>query len=274
MTPLRTALTWVTDEALLGFTGVGEPIAAHVATARTLGVDIVFVDAGAPDSLERAAALAGSGRRVAWAVPGPLSRVERESGFSETLMATAREPGALAFRLDEALHEALDDVRRGVQAAAELFVVADDVASGGGWLVSPDFALEVLMRTYRRLASEISASSGAAIFHSDGDVRALYPALAHAGFAGVHIAGVDHIAVGVMAAAASDAGLLSMGGVAAVELARCGVAEIVELITSSSARPAIICDDGGIADAAGLATYSDVLAALQDTSSPEEGGRR
>lgn len=271
---VRTALTWVTDEALVGFSRVGEPIAAHVAAASTLGVDIVFVDAGSPDATERATALAGSGRRVAWALPGPLSRVERESGFSETLMATAREPGALAFRLDEALHEALEDVRRGVQAAAKLVVVADDVASGTGWLVSPDFAIEVLARTYRRLASEISSSSGSAIFHSDGDVRALYPALAQAGFAGVHIAGVDHVTVGVMATAASDAGLLSMGGVAAVDLARSGAAEIVERITASSARPAIICDDGGIADAAGLAAYADVLAALRDTSGSEEGGRR
>lgn len=274
MTSARTALTWVTDDALLGFAGVGEPISAHVVTAQILGVDIVLVDASSPDASERALALARAGRRVAWAVPGPLSRVERASGFLETLMATAREPGALAFRLDEALHEALDDVRRGAEAAAEFFVVADDVASGNGWLVSPDFALEVLVRTYRRLASEISASSGSAIFHSDGDVRVLYPALARAGFAGVHIAGVDHDAGGVMAEAASDAGLLSMGGVSAVDLMRCETVEIVGHIVSAAVRPAIICDDGGIADAAGLAAYADVLAALQDTSGSQEGGRR
>lgn len=274
MTPVRTALTWVPDEALAEFAGVREPIAAHVATARALGVDIVLVDASSRDAAERAVALAGSGRRVAWAVPGPLSRVERGSGFSETLAATAREPGALAFRLDEALHEALDDVRRGVRAAAELFVVADDLASTSGWLVSPDFALEVLVRTYRRLASEISASCGSAIFHSDGDVRALYPALAHAGFAGVHIAGLEHDAVGIMAAAASGSGLFAMGGVAAGDLVGCGTAEIVERIASASPRPAIICDDGGITDAAGLAAYAEVLAALRDTSGSQEGGRR
>lgn len=273
MKTVHTALTWTTDDALLGFTGAGGLVAAHVAAAETLGVEIVVVDAGSPDAGERAGALTHAGRRVAWAVSGPLSRVEREAGFSETIAATAREPGALAFRLDEALHEALDDVRHGVRAGAGLFVVADDVASCDGWLVSPDFALEVLVRTYRRLASEVAASSASVIFHSDGDVRALYPALAHAGFAGVHLAGVDHEAVHVMTAAASDAGLLAMGGIAAVDLVCCEAVEIAKRIVSANPRPAIISDDGGIADAAGLAAFADVLDALRGMPGHREGGR-
>jgi hypothetical protein len=100
-----------------------------------------------------------------------------------------------------------------------VLVVADDLAGASGWLVSPDFALEALAPCYSQITREAGIP---AIFHSDGDVRALYPALSAAGFAGVHVAIPGYVAIGQSILAAQAAGLVPVGGIEGAALLRDG----------------------------------------------------
>ena len=160
---------------------------------------------------------------------------------------TAAEPAALTIRLDEALHRRWWRCAPPSRCGADAVLIADDLAGPAGPLLSPDYALDALLPCYHHLALEVDAGGLPALFHSDGDIRMLLPALARAGFSAVHLAGLGADAFAASAAAARRAGLVVLGGIPAAALPD-GAREAGERagVVAASLGGTIVCDDGGI----------------------------
>lgn len=272
---LATALTWVPGgvlRALTFDTGRERPGESLEAVATAFGVDLAFVPAEEPWAEEAAARLREADVAVAWALSGVLGRVSEQLGWLEALRLSASDPAALAYALDDALYHALTDVRAGVLAGADAIVLADDLAGASGWLLSPDYALEALVPCYHRVATEASAAGLPAVFHSDGDVRALYPALAHAGFSAVHMGGAGRLGAAEVVATARAAGLVPIGGIEVAALLATGARRAGErAATLLAGESLIISDDGGLTTAEEAVALGAALEAARRAMGGEEG---
>lgn len=264
---LTTALTWVPEPALFDFarsvgTEASSAASALAATARTLDVDIVWVPARASWALDAIELLTADGRRPAWAVDGVLGRVAQEKGWGATIRRSASAPEGLVSALDRALHDVLDATRAGEQAGCDLLVIADDLAGPAGWLVAPDFALDLLVPSYR-----VAAHSwrGDAVFHSDGDVRALMPALAASGYAGAHLASIHADDISAAVFSAWSTGLAVFGGIPATALDDDTATEAALSAASlSTMGGVVVSDDGGITLAPQLRRLQRALTAARE----------
>lgn len=259
------ALTWVTAGALFADTTTDDPVPGSIRIAERLsdvavdlGLDAVLVPADAPWGVAAARALRDHDIAVLWAIEGVFGRAARRHGWTEAIASSAARPSSLAFTLAEVLHDAAQEVREGLAAEVEAIVVADDLASDAGWLVAPDYALEALVPCYRQLAA--AAAPLPVVFHSDGDVRALYGAIAGAGYSAVHIAGGGARMTEAAFRAARAAQLVPMGGIDSTLLATGDPAGAGSFAARmSEGGPAVVCDDGGITTAAQLAAYADAI---------------
>ena len=269
---LVTGVAWLSDELLASATAAvaggkrpASAAASRAAIVSALEVDLAFVAAGEAEAADGVAALHAADVAAVWTVEGVFGRVACKLGWMETLRMSAAAPGALAARLDTALHAALVEVRAGLAAGADALLVADDLATPTGPLLSPDYALDALLPCYHRLVLEATEDSLPALFHSDGDIRTLIPALRRAGFSGVHLAGLDPLAFSANASAARAVGLVVLGGISAAELpegardegARAGA-------FAHSLGCAIVADDGGITTAEQLVALGAAFLAARD----------
>lgn len=256
-------IMWVPVDALRVLTWQGpdtDPAQILAAVAGELQLDIALVPASAPWAEAAVEALHGADVAALWAVDGVLGRVADRVGWSEALMQSASEPGELAGALAEALHDALTEVRAGVAVGADALVVGDELASEAGWLVSPDFALEALMPSYRSLAG---AFDGPVAFHSDGDIRALYDGLAMAGFSAVHVAAGDWDSTRACFDSARLHGLAPMGGIPAQALMAQGGRMTGVRAGHLVVDGGIVSDDGGMTTAEELAAYTSAIDAAR-----------
>ncbi len=257
------ALSWVPGEVLSAWVPGATPPDALATIAQDARLDLCFVDSSTVWAGRAVETLGSRDVTAAWAVSGVLGRIAERLGWVEALRLTAAEPGSVAFEIDRALHEALVDVRAGLAAGAEAFVIADDLAGAAGWLVAPDFALEVLVPGYRRLTAE--AGDAEVIFHSDGDVRALFPALAVSGFSAVHLGGgAARLDAAVAAADAADLRLL--GGVPAAGAESQASAIVRDVVGHALHGSLVICDDGAIQTAEELRACLDVIAMARESA--------
>jgi hypothetical protein len=258
-----TAMTWVPPAALRGLTwdsGVENEPEALQAVAASHRVDLAFAPADASWAPEALARLAQSGIAGGWIVAGVLGRVAKGLGWLQVIRDSASRPGELAFALDEALHRTLEEVRAGIEARAEVLMVADDLAGAAGWLVAPDFALEALMPCYHRILSEWACEGRASAFHSDGDVRALMGALRSIGFDGVHLASLGQEALLQSVTAARAVGLCPLGGIETRLLTGGGARRIGALAGAlAGSHGLIVADDGGMTTAEQVAGFGLAL---------------
>jgi len=246
------ATTWIPAPALRALTwGSGienEPEALGVVVA-TLGVDLAFVPGAEEWASEAVGRLTDEGVSAGWIVAGPLGRVADAQGWTSVLALSASEPGQLALALDQALHDALADVRAGLAAGAEVIMCADELAGAAGWLVSPDFALEALVPCYRRMVAEW-VPRGPAVFHSDGDIRALMPTLGAVGFDGIHFGTAGRAGLPALVDAVHSAGLCPLGGMPVQALRASGAHRVGRQAAELAARGRLIlADDGGMSSA-------------------------
>ena len=263
-TSVAFGLSWVPPEALrvLTWQDSGEdPAETLAAVAVAMQLDMVFVPATVEWAEDAVRLLRHADVASAWAVSGVLGRLALRHGWASVLARSANEPGALAFDLSEVLHDALVEARAGAQARVDALVIADDLAGPSGWLVAPDFAMEALVPCYRQLAAQTDVP---AVFHSDGDIRALYASLAHAGFSAVHVAVPGEEAIERAVLAARDAGLIPVGGIEAGALLASGASRAGMRAGALAANGAlVVCDDGGMTSAEELAAYTTALRAAR-----------
>lgn len=263
--PAPVGMTWVPALVLEAmFHGrASSPAEALGAFAAEVPLDLAFVPAEKDWAADAVGGVREAGALAAWALSGPLGRVEEKRGWTEALRLTASAPAEIAFALDEALHEALDDVRRGAALDVGAIVVADDLAGATGPLLSPDYALEVLVPLYKRIAAEAATSGLPAIFHSDGDTRSLVPSLARAGFCAVHPGGLFDEALEAYRATAAENGMALLGGLNGRRMlasARDSAAAAAQFAASGGV---VITDDGSIASPEQLAAFVSAARALR-----------
>lgn len=261
-------ITWLPAETLQELavdTEVAGAADALATLVSALSLDFAFVPAGEPWAAEALRSLRGEGAASLWSVAGVLGRVGERVGWVDMLRMTVAEPGGLAVYIGEVLHDALDEVRRGVAEGADAVVIADDLAGAMGPLVAPDFALDALVPCYRMLAREAIAHDVPVVFHSDGDIRTILPALKRAGFSAVHLAGLASSAFLTSHAVARSAGLTVLGGVEVASLGTGARRLGAHAGLLALANGMLVCDDGGITSTEEVAAYASALDAARET---------
>lgn len=253
--------SWVPHEA-------GDDARSVAGRAAALGVDFIFVDADLQWATDLCAALHEADVVAVWSVTGVVGRLAREWGWPEVIRATASAPAALAAPLAQALLATLDSVRTGSAAGVGAVVVADELSSSAGWLMAPDFALDALVPCYRSLAGEIARSGAAALFHSDGNVAALYHALSGAGFSAVHLGGIRAESLDRAAREVRASGMVPVGGIEVASLELESADDTAQrLVRLAGAGAIALCDDGGMTSAREFALVGAVLAETRVTLS-------
>jgi hypothetical protein len=263
-------ISWLPAEALRALvfgTGADGPAESLAVVVRALELDFAFVPADEPWARDAVDSLHDAGVAPLWSSAGVLGRLGDSLGWTETLRLTATEPGALAAPLAEALHDALDSARAGIAAGADAIVIADDLAGATGPLVSPDFALDALVPCYHALAAEVTSRGIPAVFHSDGDIRALLPALARAGFSAVHLGGLGGDPFSSAYTVARSSGLVVLGGIEAARLLEGARHAGVRAGSMALAGGMIVCDDGGLTTAEEVAAYATAVDAGREAFS-------
>lgn len=264
---LAYGLTWIPEDVLLAVgesSGVDRPPDALVAVALAYDLDLVCVQGEADWAKDAVAALSDHSVESCWITEGVLGRVAARIGWSKALELSASEPGELAVMLDEALHDALSNVRRARTAGARVLLIADELAGASGWLVSPDFVLEALMPCYRRIAGEWRTEGSALAFHSDGDIRALLGPLKKAGMDSIHFGSPGTSSLEASVTAARAVGLCPMGGVDVRGLAEHGARRSGEQVARlAHVGGMVIADDGGMTGVEELAAYGAALDAAR-----------
>lgn len=262
-TGFASGVTWVPGEVLdeaFPEAKRGTRGAALAAICSATSLDLAFIPAQEPWAEEAVQLLSQGGTASAWAISGVFGRVAERLGWPEALRLSVTDPAQLLHLLDEALHDVLLEARAGLAAGADLLVLADDLAAAAGWLMAPDFVLDSLVPCYRRVAGETLTAGAPWVFHSDGDIRAIYPVLAKVGFAAVHVGGDADVPAAMSAAETS--GLAVLGGLRVRELVSKGLRSSAEELASLSAiHPLVVCDDGGISSTDDLWAY---LAAVEE----------
>ncbi len=73
--------------------------------------------------------------------------------------------------------------KKALELGADLIVLGDDSAYGGGPMISPNLWRSLVLPCHQRLVKELGVP---VIWHSDGSMEKLLPFAAEAGFSGVH----------------------------------------------------------------------------------------
>ncbi len=249
-TGIVAGMSMVPSSALAELEGGAQSAPAlAVAACSRLAPDFLFVPAWEPWADEASDRVASCGTDVFWVVPGPFGVVAERDGWSETLHRTLSDTEGLRTDLTAALPALVEHVRRGARLDVKAVVVADDLAGSSGMLVSPDFALDVLLPLLGQLADAAAEQAIPAVLHSDGDTRVLLHAVRRFGFAGVHPGGLTVDEFEKFFDSARREGLGVLGGIDGESL-RSGTPSAIaagERVAVLALRGGLLlCDDGGI----------------------------
>ncbi len=248
--PFPSGLTFIAPEALAPLApGAEGPARALSDACVALRASFAFVPADAAWAADAMAALTDAGVAAMWALSGPLWQVIETRGALAGLRATLTHPAEVGAEIDARLDALLTEVGRGASLSARALVLAEDLAGTSGPLVAPDFAIAELLPRYKRIVAEASTAGLPAVFHSDGDIRPLLPAIKRAGFVAVHAGGgLSFEAFDRLFWAARDVGLAVIGGLLTSELGHPARAEAIgsTIGVLAQAGGLFVADDGGI----------------------------
>jgi uroporphyrinogen decarboxylase len=117
-------------------------------------------------------------------------------GFERFFRRLVEDPAFVHRLLAARTDWAIAVYRRAIALGADVLVLGDDAAHGGGPLISPRMWREFVLPHHRHIVEALDAPL---IWHSDGNVERLLPMAVEAGFVGVHgldpMAGMDLAAV-------------------------------------------------------------------------------
>ena len=180
------------------------------------GLDFAFVPADADWSDSAARLLNDEGVAVVWAVAGPLWPAIEAHGLGRAMTLIARRPETLSEELAGQLDRVQRDVERGLMVDAAAFVLAEELASDRGPLVPPDYAITQAIPSLRGAVALICDAGRAAVFHSDGDTRALLDSMLYTGFTALHVGGgLDRDHADLLGDEVARRGLTRVGGLPA-----------------------------------------------------------
>lgn len=120
---------------------------------------------------------------------GPLTAGYMAMGFERFFMRLSEDP-AFVHRLLEARTEwCIAMYQQAARLGAEVLILGDDVAHGGGPMISPRMWRKFVFPYHRAIVEAVDVP---VIWHSDGNIESLLPAAIEAGFVGIH--GIDPLA--------------------------------------------------------------------------------
>jgi len=127
---------------------------------------------------------------------GPLTAGYLAMGFERFFLRLHEDPAFVHRLLTTRTAWCIAVYERAIELGAEVVVLGDDGAHGGGPLISPGMWREYVLPYHREIVEALDAP---VIWHSDGDTTTLLPMAIEAGFVGVHgldpIAGMDLAAI-------------------------------------------------------------------------------
>lgn len=189
-------------------------------------------------------------------VAAPLSVLAHERGWAVAVEAAKSDPAVLGGQRAERVAQA---VANACDQGADAIVICDELFMPGAQ-IDPFFALEHLMPCYQELVQVATTAGIPAVFHTQGDARGLYPALAGVGFAGVHVAHPQPDRVRELFSAARESKLVPVGGIVGEGIMERPLDEAVALaVELAQGGPAIICDDGTLEGEDQMARAAQVL---------------
>src|SRR5512133_2759602 len=267
-TPFPFGLTFVPTDALGPIIGATHGPAVDLAEAcLELRASFAFVPAEAAWAADAIAALVEGGVAPLVALPGPLWPLIETKGVTEGLRATLTRPEETAAEIDAQIDALVAEVARVAGLGARAIVLAEDLAGTQGPLVAPDFAIGELMPLYERIVRAARSLGIPAVFHSDGDVRLLLPAIARAGFVAVHAGGgLGLDAFERLYWAAREEEVAVIGGLLTSELVNPARAEALgsRVGVLAKAGALFVADDGGITTSEEVAALVTALMAARD----------
>ncbi|MDO8847471.1 MAG: uroporphyrinogen decarboxylase family protein [Coriobacteriia bacterium] len=268
-TPFPFGLSFIPTAALAPVARTTSDAAvALVEACISLDASFAFVPADAPWADAAMEAFAEADLAPLWAMSGPLWQVIESRGAMDGLRATLTHPEEIGGELDAGLDALVREAARGVRLGARAVVLAEDLAGTSGPLVAPDFAIAELLPRYERIVRTAHALGVPAIFHSDGDIRPLLPAIGRAGFVAVHAGGgLGLDGLERLFWAAREEGIAMVGGLLTSELGNAARAEALGSSIGILAHTGglLVADDGGITTAEEVANLLTALAAARDT---------
>ncbi|MFO7632907.1 MAG: uroporphyrinogen decarboxylase family protein [Caldilinea sp.] len=127
---------------------------------------------------------------------GPFQAAYLAMGMARFMLRLADDPDFVTALLAARTDWAIALFQQAVRLGAEVIVVGDDAGHRHGPLISPTMWQRLVLPCHRRIVDSLPVP---VIWHSDGDITALLPFAAEAGFAGVHGlepgAGIDLAAI-------------------------------------------------------------------------------
>lgn len=174
-------------------------------------------------------------------VDGLWSRLTSARGWEKSLLLAGK-----IDSLDDALAPYASDFYQDLLtscssvSAADIVVIADDIASTVGPLFDPTVAEHSLFRYYTQAPQEGSRAA----FHSDGNIKGLLPAIYKSGFSHVHLAGINLQMFAYLAREAHASSLVPMGGFGSSTLADPNLLQTLQDLRATTGL--LFADDAGL----------------------------
>lgn len=164
-----------------------------IACCRALKLDLVCLqsegpadnEAGLSANLDDISRISDQGLFVFWVVNGPFQEAMRRRGMMAFLTEIAQSPDAAGAELWQASESVAEIMAQVVAAGAHGIILADDIAYQQGTFTSPDFIEQRLLPIWQVQTATAGKLGVPIFFHSDGNLNAVLPAIAAAGFDGL-----------------------------------------------------------------------------------------
>lgn len=154
---------------------------------RALGLDIVPVDSSQPGFEERIRWFSRETDLFVMCVTGGgFYDCMARMGFTSFLVDIRARRGDVESCIREAVKRNTAIAERASDAGASGIMVGDDIAYNKGTYASPRDLRELLFPLLASQAEAIERAGALPMFHSDGDLRAVFPDIIQAGFRVIH----------------------------------------------------------------------------------------
>lgn len=157
---------------------------------RRLGLDLICIPAGDFKPGEDHFAnyirrLREEGFFIFSLVDGAFQTVMKQAGFMEFCVGVASQPELVGRQIQDCSQKLPPLFELAVQSGAHGVIIADDLAYNQGTYVSPDFIEKYLLPCWREQVNAVKKLGAPVFFHSDGNIGAVLPQIAEAGFEGL-----------------------------------------------------------------------------------------
>ncbi len=164
-----------------------------IACCRALKLDLVCIPSHESASEETGLlgkpadipGISAEGLFVFWVVDGSFQRAMARRGTLALLKAMAATPDEVCDELRHLSTQVTAVMAQGVTAGAHGIIIADDIAYRQNTYMSPDFVKQQLLPIWQAQVSAARDLGVPVFFHSDGNLNAVLPTLAAAGFDGL-----------------------------------------------------------------------------------------